>query len=70
MKTKLLFFTVLFLLLPFSIFSETTDVCVSPTGYTMIECVNDKTVGDTYLVYKAENTGATTATAATDPCSA
>ena len=43
--------------------------CTPPSGYTMIDCFDDKTTGASYSVYLAENTyqAATTATVAVDP---
>lgn len=74
MKRKITFFIMMFLLMSSSIFAETTNsknttvACSAPTGYTLLECVEDKTAGDAFLVYKAETTSAaTTATAAVDP---
>lgn len=74
MKRKITFFIMMLLLMSSGIFAETTNsknttvACSAPTGYTLLECVEDKTAGDAFLVYKAENSSsATTATAAVDP---
>ena len=70
-KLLFIFFSMMFLL-PFNqLKAGISSTCTSPEGYTMLECVDDKTVGDTYLVYKAENaSSATTATVAVDPTNA